>query len=261
MKKKITEEEISKANIEYHTKLSNSYDEEQGHFKSENVKRVEGILKKIAHETHSGSLLDIGCGTGFITNIAHKYFDRVVGIDITPAMLKKVRRYKNVELYLIDLFSASFKEEFDVCTAYSVLHHLPEPKLAFKKVNQFLKNGGYFYADQDPNFYYLESIRKNQRHFSSLPEIILKEWKSINEIDTELEKKFNINKKITKLAEYHKLTKRGLFKEDKIINLLKDAGFAEVKFKYQWFLGQGYLKNKFSQKRLLEIENYLEIVN
>ena len=260
MKKKITQKEALRANIEYHTKLANSYDKEQGHFKPENIKRVEKIIKDLAKKTGGGSLLDIGCGTGFIINIAHKYFTRVVGIDITPAMLKKVKKFKNVDLYLADLFTFPLKEEFDICTAYGVLHHLPDLKSSFRKIRQSLKKGGYFYADQDPNFCYLESVRKNQRHLSTLPKIILKEWKSINKIDTELEKKFNINKKITKLAEYHKLTKRGFFKEENIIQLLKENGFSDVKFKYQWFLGQGYLKNKFSQKQLTNIENYLESI-
>lgn len=258
MKKRITEKEIQKANIDYHTRMADFYDREQGHFKPENIKRVEKTIKNLARETGGGSLLDVGCGTGFIINIAQKYFDRVVGIDITPAMLKKVKKFRNVELYLTDLLSASFAEKFDVCTTYGVLHHLPDLKSSFKKISQFLRKGGYFYVDQDPNFYYLESIRKNQRYLSVLPEIVLKEWKSINEIEIELEKKFNINKKTTKIAEYHKLTKRGFFKEKKITGFFKETGFSDVKFKYQWFLGQGILKNKFSPRQLITIEKYLE---
>lgn len=256
MKKKITQKEVLKANIEYHTKMADSYDGHQPHFKLENIKRVEKTLKKLAKRTNKGSLLDIGCGTGFIVNIAKKYFERVVGIDITPAMLDKVTKSKNVELYLTDLFSASFEKEFDVCTAYSVLHHLLRIKTAFKKIYSLLKKGGYFYADLDPNFYYLQGVKK-QKSFLEFPEVICRELDSITEGDAVLESKFNISKKVTQTAEYHKFIKRSFFKEENIINSLKDVGFSEVKFKYQWFLGQGYLKNKFSKKQLADIENYL----
>lgn len=258
MNKKITSKDILKANIEYHTKLSNLYNKDQGHFKAENIKRVENILKDLSKKTNGGSLLDIGCGTGFIIDIAQKYFDKVVGIDITPAMLKKVKKFKNVETHLVDLSEFNTKEKFDVCTAYSVLHHLPRTFMSFKKINQFLKIGGYFYADQDPNFYYLQNINDNQVKFSPLKDLIFKEKDSINKVEVELEKKFNIDKKITKLAEYHKLTKIGAFKEENIINLLKKTRFSEIKFMYQWFLGQSYLKNKFSAKELSNIEKYLK---
>jgi len=258
MKKRITEKEIQKANIKYHTKLADFYDKEQGHFKPENVQRVERVIKDLAQKTGGGSLLDIGCGTGFIINIAQKYFDRVIGIDITLAMLKKIKKFKNVELHLMDLFSAPYRDEFDVCTTYSVLHHLSGLKTAFKKIYKFLKNGGYFYADQDPNFYYLERIKRNKRYLLGSSGLISKEWKSITEIDTELKNKFNLSKKITALAEYQKLTREDFFKEMEIINLLKRAGFAKVNFKYQWFLGQGYFKREFSQEQLAKIEDYLE---
>ena len=260
MNKKITEGEILKANIEYHTKLADLYDKNQGHFKLENIKRVEKIIIDLAKKTNGGSLLDIGCGTGFIINIAQKYFDRVVGVDITPAMFKKIKRYKNVELHLINFLSASFKDKFDVCTAYGVLHHLMSPKKSFKRIYQFLNEGGYFYADQDPNFYYLEEIKKTKKDHQYFSEDIIKELKSITKIDEELRGKFRLNIKITKLAEYHKLTKKGLFRKEKITSLLREVGFSEIKFKYQWFLGQGYLKNEFSQKQLTNIENYLEAI-
>ena len=70
MNKKITSKDILEANIEYHTKLSSLYDKEQGHFKDENIKRVENILKDLSKKNNSCSLLNIGCETGFIINIA-----------------------------------------------------------------------------------------------------------------------------------------------------------------------------------------------
>ncbi|GAJ13256.1 unnamed protein product, partial [marine sediment metagenome] len=85
MSKSYSLEEIKLANIEYHARMADSYDREQPHYKPENVKRVENIIRDLAERCDHSSLLDIGCGTGFILNIARKYFDRVVGVDITHA--------------------------------------------------------------------------------------------------------------------------------------------------------------------------------
>ena len=87
-KKIITREEVREANIKYHTKMATYYNKHQPHYNSENVERVEKIIKDLAKKTGGGSIIDIGCGTGFILKIARKYFNRVVGIDIREPFFK-----------------------------------------------------------------------------------------------------------------------------------------------------------------------------
>ena len=80
------------ANIDYHTKLVKIYEKSQPHFRPENQKKIKKLLKLFAQKTGGKELLDLGCGTGFILELAHPYFKKLVGIDITPAMLKAAER-------------------------------------------------------------------------------------------------------------------------------------------------------------------------
>lgn len=68
------------------------------------------------------SILDAGCGNGFITNILPSD-RRVVGCDISEEALKHVRR----ETRISSLHDLPFEdEEFDLVLATDVLEHLPD---------------------------------------------------------------------------------------------------------------------------------------
>ena len=59
--------------------------------------RVRARLQDLRAE-FGGRLLDIGCGTGFIIDLAADQFDDVRGIDLTPAMLARVLSRPNVQV-------------------------------------------------------------------------------------------------------------------------------------------------------------------
>lgn len=257
MSKRYSPEEIRQANIEYHAKMANSYDKEQPHYKPENVERVEAIIKNLSEAGNSGCLLDIGCGTGFILNIAKKYFNRVVGVDITQAMFNKVDLSSgNIEVRLADSSDMPFDDEsFDVCTAYGFLHHLPELDSTFKEVFRCLKVGGAFYADQDPNYYCWREIDNLGREKCS--EVLQSEIDSVRNVYDELKGQFDLDKNTVKLAEFQKLVHGGM-KEESVINSLKKAGFSKVDFEYQWFLGQGYVIHNVSEESAEYIGRHLK---
>jgi ubiquinone/menaquinone biosynthesis C-methylase UbiE len=255
--KRYSPEEIKQANIEYHARMANSYNKNQPHYKPENVRRVESIIKDLAAKYNGGVLLDVGCGSGFILNIAKKYFNRVAGVDITQAMLDKVDLSSgNIELKLADSSDMPFDDEsFDVCTAYGFLHHLPEPDSTFKEVFRCLKVGGVFYADQDPNYYCWREI--DRLGIEKYSEVLQSEINSIRNIYDELRDKYGLDENTVKLAEFQKLVRGGMKKES-VIKSLKKVGFSEVDFEYQWFLGQGYVLHNVSEEAAKNIEEHLK---
>ena len=87
---KINYNDVIEANVELHTALSNVYRDIEPHYREENIKKIKKIIEKLKHQSNGESLLDIGCGMGFIIDIAKEYFSTIKGIDITPAMLEKV---------------------------------------------------------------------------------------------------------------------------------------------------------------------------
>jgi ubiquinone/menaquinone biosynthesis C-methylase UbiE len=253
MRKRYTEREIRRANIIYHTKLADTYNKKQPCYKPENISRV----RKNIEEWPGNYLLDIGCGTGFIIDIANKYFDYCIGLDITKAMLKKIDLSSgNVMIQLADCSKLPFRNEvFDVCTAYGFLHHLLSLKQTFKEVSRCLKKGGIFYADQDPNYYFWEEI-KNLKN-DDYSDILTKEIASIQNVCNKLKDEFDLDPKITSLAEYQKIARGGM-KEEVITRLLTEVGFSTIKFEYQWFLGEAHVIHNISPKFAELIEKHLK---
>ncbi len=83
--------------------------------------RIEGVLKLIPPEV--GSILDVGCGDGRITNRLADRYPRVVGVDISEAALQHVK----AETVQASVESLPFKDcSFDLVLATELLEHLPK---------------------------------------------------------------------------------------------------------------------------------------
>jgi predicted TPR repeat methyltransferase len=122
---------------------------------------VDRQLRKVFGATNARRLLDLGCGTGFIINIAKKYVKAIDGVDVTEAMLTRVDRSGDavIRLHIADSGSFSVTEgSYDVVTAYSFLHHLYDIEPTLRNAAKALRPGGKFYADLEPNFYFWRAI-------------------------------------------------------------------------------------------------------
>lgn len=251
---------IEKANVEYHTKMALSYDKDQPYFHPNNVKRVKLILKNLAKTHGDSTFLDIGCGTGFLLRYASKYFKKVIGIDITPAMLRKVPKLPNMKLIGASSEHIPLEDEsVDVCASYSFLHHLYDMDPTLSEIFRVLKKGGIYYNDQDPNYYFRDFLLKNQIRFMNKDfsnKSVHFECKSLFETERKLHNKYGISPKISALAEYKNLVEGGI-KEEDMRKALHLAGFKDVKIFYRWFLNQSEIENKDGLKNTQFIEKYL----
>jgi ubiquinone/menaquinone biosynthesis C-methylase UbiE len=238
--------------------LAKSYDAKQPHFMPENVARVESIMADLAAKTGGGRLLDLGCGTGFILKIGRKYFKRVVGVDITQAMLDLAETTgRQVELYKADTSNLSFlpANAFDVCTAYSFLHHLLDFEPTMREAFRCLRPGGIFYSDQDPNFYYWQ-LMKSIKDLRDLPEVVQREVQFVVHSLEESAAGTGLSPEEVALAEYHDIQAGGI-NPDLLVSVLEKIGFASVKCRYEWFLGQGRILHHQSADDAGTIERFL----
>lgn len=100
------------------------------------------------------SLLDFACGTGRVTAVAEAVFPRVVGVDVSAAMLDEARAAcRRAELLRHDLTVAPLGERFDVATAFRFFLNA-EPALraeALAAIRRTLVPGGTLLANVHVN--------------------------------------------------------------------------------------------------------------
>jgi SAM-dependent methyltransferase len=94
------------------------------------IEAVLGHLARLGVTPGTGDALDFGCGAGRLSAALHPYFDRVVGVDISPTMLARARELvpaHGVELVLNERPDLSRWPDasFDLTYSSLVLQHLP----------------------------------------------------------------------------------------------------------------------------------------
>ncbi|MBL4676241.1 MAG: methyltransferase domain-containing protein [Mucilaginibacter sp.] len=93
-------------------------------------------------------ILDLGCGTGHLTNEIHKLGAVATGIDSSPEMVKKAREtYGNVDYFVADGADFQFEEKFDAVFSNATLHWIRNADAVIKSVYNALKPGGRFVAE------------------------------------------------------------------------------------------------------------------
>lgn len=91
-----------------------------------------------------GTILDIGCGTGFFLAEMKRYHWHSVGIDLNANAVRVARETRQLEVYLGKVEEADFAENsFDAITMWDTLEHIHNPRGLLAKVHHILKPGGY----------------------------------------------------------------------------------------------------------------------
>jgi len=237
-------QKVIEANIALHTKLSDHYSTCEPHFRPENLAHVEARLLKVLSATGQDRLLDLGCGTGFMIQLAKKHVRSIDGVDVTQAMLDKVDRSGPAEITLHNADSGSFPATaggYDVVTSYSFLHHLYDCGPTIGTAFRALKPKGRYYVDLEPNYSFWEAIGKLDRDGAYDP-ILKREIEMVTYKDEDIRKQFGVSEEIFNHAEYGKSFLGG-FSEEYLRQKLVDAGFARVEFIFEWFVGQGQMIN------------------
>jgi trans-aconitate methyltransferase len=93
-------------------------------------------------------ILDLGCGTGHLTEKIASYGAQVFGIDSAESMILKARsQYPKIKFEVADATNLQFTEEFDAVFSNAVLHWIKQPEKVITGIYQALKPGGRFVAE------------------------------------------------------------------------------------------------------------------
>lgn len=156
-------------------RMTDFFERRVGEYESHMINEVEGCkeaYKKMASLIPEDTkvLLDLGCGTGLELDEIFKVLPSlsVTGIDLTEAMLKKLREKhsdKNTELICGDFFTVPLGENrFDCAVSFQTMHHFSKEKKRdlYRKINAALKDCG-IYIECD---YMVEAQEEEDRWFS-----------------------------------------------------------------------------------------------
>ncbi len=125
----------------YYHNISSIYNDIRLDSKDDFLMTIDNILNACQGKT--GTLLDIGCGTGKYGEALEKHGFIVTGIDKSPSQIQEAQKVINSQLG--DVCQLPFGDNsFDVCIMIIMIHHLCKDKRiqAFKEVNRVLKPNG-----------------------------------------------------------------------------------------------------------------------
>jgi len=95
-------------------------------------------------DSATGSVIDLGCGTGAMLRMVHERRPamKLTGIDISPDMLAIARRDVPEATLIEDDITTAPREAFDVVLSLNILHHLDDAAAHLAMIKQLCKAGG-----------------------------------------------------------------------------------------------------------------------
>jgi ubiquinone/menaquinone biosynthesis C-methylase UbiE len=134
---------VSQGSKEYFEGVSRTWDILRKGFYGDNIRDAVLVAARLLPES---TVLDVGAGTGFLTEGAAKIARKVIALDFSEAMMSEARAKlggRNVEFKIgnveqIPLPNASV----DAVVGNMVLHHCPNPEAVVKEMTRVLVPGG-----------------------------------------------------------------------------------------------------------------------
>jgi SAM-dependent methyltransferase len=253
-----TRDDVIRANIEVHTRMASTYQSNEPHFRPENRAKVRDVLAELAARAGGGRLLDVGCGTGFVIDLARDLFSRIDGIDVTPAMLERVDRSGgHVWLHQARAEALPFADaSFDMASSYAFMHHVTDHVAILREVRRVLRPGGLFYVDLEPNKLFWAAMNGLELRGGPYSDIVEREIQSVLHTDDAVEDEFGISAQTFRDAEPIKSVLGG-FDPDEFAADAHSVGFSAVEVTPEWYLGQGSILHGQSAADAATVESYL----
>ncbi|MEJ1937462.1 class I SAM-dependent methyltransferase [Nostoc sp. NIES-2111] len=105
-------------------------------------------LLQLLNPQPSEFILDLGCGTGQLTEKIAQFGAEVLGVDNSATMIEKARQnYPHLHFEVADARNLQVDKPLDAVFSNAVLHWVKEPEAAIANIHQALKLGGRFVAE------------------------------------------------------------------------------------------------------------------
>ncbi|MDP3445883.1 MAG: class I SAM-dependent methyltransferase [Ignavibacteria bacterium] len=129
-------------------------------FLPDNINRIDKTLKKINEKAEVKKCLDIGFGNPIVLQRELRIFPQCNGLYVTLRIAFEKGINKSI-LYEGNCYQIPFDpNEFDLVSAYALLHIIPDISEFYKEAYRVLKKGGCLYTDGDRNIFLIKIMRK-----------------------------------------------------------------------------------------------------
>lgn len=129
----------------YGEKWYTAVDDPVALLRAENKIKTPWVLKRIEPKS---SVLDVGCGAGFLTNELALCGHHVTGVDSSASSLAIARQHdatKTVNYIEANAYKLPFDDNsFNVVCAMDFLEHIDNPSLVIQEISRVLRPGGKF---------------------------------------------------------------------------------------------------------------------
>ena len=110
-------------------------------------KHGRGVIELLAPQSGE-RILDLGCGTGHLTNQISQAGTEIIGIDKSDTMIEEARRlYPELRFEVADGTDFSFAEPFDAVFSNAAIHWMKDQRAVARCIWNALKHGGRFVAE------------------------------------------------------------------------------------------------------------------
>ena len=108
------------------------------------VSELEGLFGRLGADPRGGTCVEVGCGPGRMTGALAERFDRVVAVDVSPAMLEQAQAAvtaPNVTFLEVpgDRLEGVENAGADALVCYLVLQHLPSGDVVRSYLKEFAR--------------------------------------------------------------------------------------------------------------------------
>jgi trans-aconitate methyltransferase len=140
------------------------------------------------------TILDVGCGTGDLTNEIFLSGATVIGVDSSAEMILTAKsKFPEIEFHHMDARKLKFDIQFDAIFSNAVLHWIPEKEQVIESMYSVLKDDGRIvleFGGKGNNQQMLKALRETfeKRGYYNNAKIDFWYYPSIGEYSSELEK-------------------------------------------------------------------------
>jgi len=148
----------------------NNFDYSVGFKREKEIRnRAKTIIKELLLINNKiTSILDIGCGAGFLLDEFNKKFEHVVGIEPSKKLMEYAVKHYNLKIYNYYFSSKTvnkIKEKYDVVIMSHIIEHITNPIEFVRNAYLLLNKNGILYIETPNINSWLANIEKSDFTF------------------------------------------------------------------------------------------------